>query len=68
MKPRQQYDYRTAHAAAWDAANRQARANHRQAWTLEDYNLACRVLARLYPQCGANPRSGLAQQGATNAP
>jgi uncharacterized protein with NRDE domain len=52
--------YELALAAARDAANRQARANHRREWSQEDYDLACRTLARLYPECGANPNAGLA--------
>lgn len=51
--------YAIAHAAATDAANHQAKVN-RRAWTLEDYNLACRTLARLFPESGANPKAGLA--------
>ena len=51
--------YEVAKAAATDAANHQARVNHRAAWSQEDYNLACRTLARLYPQSRANPRAGL---------
>ena len=52
--------YEIAMAAGRDAATRQMRSNHRTAWSLEDYNLACRTMANLYPQCGANPKAGLA--------
>lgn len=60
-EPRQVADYRTAHAIATDAANHQAKSNRRAEWSMEDYNLACRTLARLFPQCGANPRAGLVE-------
>lgn len=56
--------YDLALAAAKDAGNRQMKVNYRDAWNFDDYNLACRVLARLYPQCGANPNAGLAKQEA----
>ena len=52
--------YEIARAAGVDAANHQMRSNHRTEWNLDDYNLACRTMARLFPQCGANPKAGLA--------
>ena len=52
--------YELAMAAAKDAANDQMRANRRTTWDMDDYNLACRTLARLCPECGANPKAGLA--------
>ena len=56
-----EWTYKTAHAAAWDAANNQMRVNGRAEWSYEDYCLACRTLARLYPDSGANPWAGLAR-------
>ena len=53
--------YDIAMSAARDAANTQAKANKRQAWSREDYDLACRTLARLYPTCGANASAGLSK-------
>jgi hypothetical protein len=53
--------YAIAHAAGRDAANRQMRANRRTAWSLEDYNLACRVMANIFPASGANRDAGLAR-------
>ena len=53
-------DYKTAHAVARDAANNQAKVNRRSSWNMEDYNLACRTLARLFPGSGANEEAGLA--------
>lgn len=52
--------YDLAMATAKDAADRHAKANNRKSWHLDDYNLACRILARLYPTCGANNKAGLA--------
>jgi len=52
--------YDIALAAAIDAGNNQMKANRRDKWNLDDYNLACRILARLHPECGANPKAGLA--------
>ena len=41
--------YELAHAAAWDEANRQMRANGRNTWDEDDYNRACEVFNRLWP-------------------
>jgi len=57
MLPKLNYDL--ALAVAKDTANFQMMVNHRKAWNLDDYNLACRTLARLCPECGANARAGL---------
>ena len=54
--------YEAAKSAATDAANHQAKVNHRAAWNREDYNLACRTLAQLGPTSGYNPRAGLANE------
>jgi len=54
--------YEVAHAAATDAANHQAKVNHRAAWNQEDYSLACRTLAQLWPTSGYNHRAGLANE------
>jgi len=43
--------YQEVKAAAMDAANRRMKANRRDAWNVDDYNLACRTLARLWPSC-----------------
>jgi hypothetical protein len=43
--PRFAYD--VAHAAAWDAANKQMRAAGRTAWSEEDYDYACVMFDRL---------------------
>ena len=48
-----------ARAAAADAANRQARAAGRAAWSEEDYNLACAEFERLCPTCPACTESRL---------
>jgi hypothetical protein len=58
--PRIVMTYELARAAASDAANSQMRANQRTAWDWDDYCLACRMLARLFPECNANPQAGLA--------
>ena len=55
--------YAMAHSAATDVANRQMKANRRNMWNVDDYNLACRTLARLFPKCGANPNAGLQYKG-----
>jgi hypothetical protein len=39
--------YTIAHAAGWDAANKQMRAAGRTAWNEEDYNLAARTMNEL---------------------
>lgn len=54
--------YALAMAAARDTANHQAKSNHRTEWTEDDYNLACRTLANLFPECGANPNAGLSRE------
>ncbi len=46
----QQMTYAIARAASMDAANAQMRAAHRTTWNRADYNLACRMLNRLYPE------------------
>lgn len=51
--------YQIAKSAAVDAANKQAKANRRAGWNVDDYNLACRTLANLFPECRANPNAGL---------
>ena len=58
--------YAMARSTATDAANRQMKANRRTAWDEDDYNLACRTLARLFPECGANRNAGLQYSGAIN--
>lgn len=47
---RERYDL--ASAAGRDAGNRSARAAGRKAWTLEDYNAACREFDALLPVDG----------------
>lgn len=54
MKSQRVWTQQLANAAATDAANRQMRASGRTIWNEEDYNLACRVFERLFPQ----PREG----------
>jgi hypothetical protein len=40
--------YRIAHAASWDAANRQMRKAGRTTWNVADCNLACSEFERIY--------------------
>ncbi|MFA5054048.1 MAG: hypothetical protein WC565_08305 [Parcubacteria group bacterium] len=56
--------YEIARAVAQDAAHRQAKANHRTAWNADDYNLACRTLAALWPASGCNPHAELVKEAA----
>jgi hypothetical protein len=48
--PRPEMDRDLARAAATDAANRQMRAAGRKVWSREDYDLACEMFARLWPE------------------
>ena len=60
--------YAIAHSVATDVANSQMKANRRNMWNVDDYNLACRTLARLFPKCGANPNAGLRAAGQGESP
>jgi hypothetical protein len=42
--------YAIASAAGQDAANRQMRAAGRKKWNEDDWNLACEVMKKLFPQ------------------
>jgi len=53
--------YEIARVIAADTGNNQMRLNQRTVWNEEDYNLACRTLARLFPACGAKRQAGLAK-------
>jgi hypothetical protein len=39
-----------ARAAGWDAGDRNARANGRQKWTVDDYNAAVAEFNRILPE------------------
>ncbi len=41
--------YEIAHAAAWDAGVRHARAHGREVWTAEDLDAAAEEFQRLWP-------------------
>jgi hypothetical protein len=45
--------YKLAHAAGWDAANRQMHAAGRTTWNEEDFNLAARTMNELLALGGA---------------